>query len=411
MSQRHKLYVIVGSCNYEFGDYSELENLKIQNVDFIFVRPNRYTSLIIKLYKIILSKFGSWTSYLIYNIWEKQVYCYVKKNIPLDEIDVIHFAAPVGFHEPGYLYKLKKPYIWGPIGGFENCKKELYSHYITQKKFIILKNILNDISILFSVRIRTVMKRADIVIACTISNKKIIEKIYNPQKLVYFTENGLIINENEILRNDALERKYAFDSKGSLNIIWCGSFVPRKMPNMLIDIIKKVKYKEKIKVLMIGAGPLTAYINQKIIENNLSCIKLLGSMKRTDVLDYFSASHLHIMTSAYEANSTVMMEAMQYCVPSIVIDHCGMADLVVHEKTGLKVQLTNYEDMCIEFAGYIDTLANSISGEGGGVLLQYAMHLRSQSFDFIPKKRIDFFDACYYEAIGNFNQSKIGSYN
>jgi hypothetical protein len=50
MSQRHKLYVIVGSCSYKFGDYSELEDLKIQNVDFILVKPNRCTNNLIKLY-------------------------------------------------------------------------------------------------------------------------------------------------------------------------------------------------------------------------------------------------------------------------------------------------------------------------------------------------------------------------
>jgi glycosyltransferase involved in cell wall biosynthesis len=365
MSQKHKLYVIVGSCSYKFGDYSELENLKMQNVDFIFIKPNKFIGIIINLYNILLSKFGAWTSYLVYNLWEKQSYYYVKKNIPLSKIDVIHFCSPVGFHEPGYLYKLKKPYIWGPVGGFENCKKILYSHYNNGKKQVILKNILNKFSMIFSMRIRTVMKCADIVIACTRSNKAIIEKTYNPRRLIYFPENGITISKNEILTKDIIAEKYTFGSRGVINIIWCGSFVPRKMPNMLIDIIKKVKYKEKINVLMIGSGPLVNCINQEIIENSLSCIKLLGSINRNDVLDYFAISHVHLLTSAHEANSTVMMEAMQYCVPSIAIDHCGMADLIVHERTGLKVKLTNYEDMCIKFAEHIDALVDTRMGGGG----------------------------------------------
>jgi hypothetical protein len=37
-----------------------------------------------------------------------------------------------------------------------------------------------------------------------------------------------------------------------------------------------------------------------------------------------------------------------------------MADLIVHEKNGLKVKLTDYEDMCIEFANHIDTLVGSM---------------------------------------------------
>jgi glycosyltransferase involved in cell wall biosynthesis len=401
MSQKHKLYVIVGSCSYKFGDYSELENLKMQNVDFIFIKPNKFIGIIIKLYNILLSKFGAWTSYLVYNLWEKQSYYYIKKNISLSKIDVIHFSSPVGFHEPGYLYKLNKPYIWGPVGGFENCKKIFYSHYVNGKKQVILKNILNKISMMFSMRIRTVMKHADIVIACTRSNKAIIEKTYNPRRLIYFPENGITISENEILTKSAIEEKYTFNGNGVLNIIWCGSLVPRKMPNMLVDIIKRVKHKEKINVIMIGSGPLIDYIKQQIVENNLSCIKILGMMNRNSVFDCFSNSHLHILTSAHESNSTVMMEAMQYCVPSIAIDHCGMADLIIHERTGLKVKLANYEDMCINFADHINTLVYNMRG-GGGILMDYAMNLRCQSFDFTPEKRIKFFDTCYHEAIQNF---------
>ena len=26
----------------------------------------------------------------------------------------------VGYREPGYLWKIEKPFVWGPIGGLEN---------------------------------------------------------------------------------------------------------------------------------------------------------------------------------------------------------------------------------------------------------------------------------------------------
>ncbi|MFS6559580.1 glycosyltransferase, partial [Parabacteroides distasonis] len=45
------------------------------------------------------------------------------------------------------------------------------------------------------------------------------------------------------------------------------------------------------------------------------------------------------ITSSMEANTTVLFEAMENCVPVITVDHCGMADVVKDGVTGIKVKM------------------------------------------------------------------------
>jgi hypothetical protein len=258
MSRYHHLYVIVESCSYQFGDYSEFSEYSIENCEFIFIKPDFLTRFFDLLHKHGTSVIAAWSSYLAFNLWERQLYRYIKKASFFDSIDLIHYLGPVGYHEPGYLYRLNKPYIWGPVSGFENVNRELLNHYLSGKALIRIKNILNTITLYCNMRLKSVMKKADIVIAATKSNKKIIEKIFDPRFLLYFPENLMRITENEIISENSLEEKYTNINR--ITIVWCGSLVSRKMPNMLIDSISQCKNQDKFDVLLIGALPAFLWV-------------------------------------------------------------------------------------------------------------------------------------------------------
>ena len=77
---------------------------------------------------------------------------------------------------------------------------------------------------------------------------------------------------------------------------------------------------------MVGGGYLEENVSSEIERRNLSeSITLCGQLPREQVRAYFEKAHLHILTSAYEANTTVMFEAMEECVPSFVFDHFGIS--------------------------------------------------------------------------------------
>lgn len=265
MSKFHHLYVIVGSTTHEPYDYSELEGVNLKNVDFIFPELDKRFGHIYKLYKKLLEPaIGRWTFYLPLYFWNKSIYRKVKidKDL-LSKIDIIHFISPVGWHEIGYLYKLGKPCIWGPVGGFTNWRREFYTHYSYIKKKIVLKNFLNSFFALTSKHLRSAMKKYDLVIANTHDTERFISSHYKTRNLLYFPENSMRIKETEIKNLKVVQKKYDGLMEGlargeRVECIWCGTLEERKMPHLLCDAVRLMKNKNKLHINIVGGGTCIA---------------------------------------------------------------------------------------------------------------------------------------------------------
>lgn len=398
MSKNHHLYVLVGSTTEDLGDYSALQNVSIPNVDFIFPDTGQAFKIVNRMYHSFLHFAGAWTRYIAYYFWNKHIYRTLERDKSLlSKIDIIHFLSPVGWHEIGYLYKLGKPCIWGPVGGFTNCRSEFYKHYTDGGRKIALKNLSNSFSALMSLHLKKAMKGYDLIIANTRDTLRFIQKHYKTQNLEYFPENSMRITDNEIKNETYIEKKYDNLPENKIECIWCGSLDDRKMPLMLLDIVSQVKDKNKIHIKMVGGGYLEERIRLEIERRNLSeNITICGQLPREQVRAYFEKAHLHILTSAYEANTTVMFEAMEECVPSIIFDHFGMADLVKDSVTGRKIPVADYEMMCNSFAKALNEVC-----EKPELLKTWALALRGDSKSYTAEKRAKFFEQCYQKTVKN----------
>ena len=396
MSKNNHLYVLVGSTTEDLGDYSALQNVSIPNVDFIFPDTGQAFKIVNRMYHSFLHFAGAWTRYIAYYFWNKHIYRTLERDKSLlSKIDIIHFLSPVGWHEIGYLYKLGKPCIWGPVGGFTNCRSEFYKHYTNGGRKIVLKNLSNSFSALTSQHLKKAMKSYDLVIANTSDTLRFIQKHYKTQNLEYFPENSMRITDNEIKNEAYIEKKYDNLPENKIECIWCGSLFDGKMPLMLLDIVSQVKDKNKIHINMVGGGYLEERIRLEIERRNLSeNITICGQLPREQVRVYFEKAHLHILTSAYEANTTVMFEAMEECVPSIVFDHFGMADLVKDSVTGRKIPVADYETMCRLFAKALDEVC-----EKPDLLKSWAFALHGDSKSYTAEKRVEFFEKCYQTTV------------
>ena len=331
MAKFYHLYVIVESCSYRWNDLSEFENIQIENVDFIFIKPNKKIKVLCFLQKFLKGVVAAWFSYTMFKEFEKSVYKYVKQNL-FDMIDVIHWLGPVGYHEPGYLWKLRKPYIWGPVSGFENVKTCLRQHYLGHRYIILIKNIINNIATKTGIRVRKGMRSASVVIAATNGNREIIAHNFSPRKLLYFPENVMRICKKQIVSVSDIVAKYHDIETERIHIIWCSSLTARKMPNMLFDILSLLKHKNRFFVDIVGGGEYEWFVKENAdILNQYDCaIKICvhGAIPRQDVQTCFKTAHLHLLTSSHEANTTVIWEAMEHCVPTIALNICGMADIL-----------------------------------------------------------------------------------
>ena len=130
-----------------------------------------------------------------------------------------------------------------------------------------------------------------------------------------------------------------------IDILFVGSFIERKGPNRVVEMIEKLKFKFKndnIKAMFLGKGELTNSINDLITKNHLeSNISVIGHVDNTE--DYFKRTKVLVMPSISEGLSTAMLEAMSSgCVP-VVSDVGEMTKAAIDRENSFVIK--KYDDI------------------------------------------------------------------
>lgn len=384
MSENHELYVLYGTSGNGFGNVSEmntyLDQHPMHNVHFIAIQsPHNIWSSFLAFCRNLNYQFGS---YFQYKYWHKQVYQAAKALVATENIEIVHYLNPIGFKEPSKCWQLQNiPYVWGPLQAVENRPFALYKALSRKEQLKAFgRLILHNGMFIFSHKVRKAMHRADILLAATPNTVHMIKKIYN-RDAIYLPENGIIkMNRTEPI---------TYQQGETLQIIWIGSICPRKGLIILLDALKLLKASNwhlKIVGGGVNSNKMKEIVSKYKITNNVS---FLGSIPRAIVLTEIQHTHLHIISSLGEATTTVLWEAMSWAVPTMTLNHCGMAG-VVCEKCGIKIPIHSYKQVTTDMAWHIEQLI-----EHPDILCRLSQGVIKCSEKFMWSNRVKIFDDIY----------------
>lgn len=378
MSKNNRLLVLYGDGKIDIEKYLLTNNLP--NVEFINIKPYElnWTPAIHKL----INDYR-------YKLWHHCVYNFVESNKNIfNEIDIIHYLNPIGFKEPGFLWKIDKPFIWGPIQGVENRPFPLYKSLSFKGKIeSFARWFIHNALLIFNVRVRRTINKANVIFSATPKTKKQLNNIFNKTS-IYLPENGIL----------NMCRDYSITSEGgTLNLVWVGSIDERKALGILLDSLEKIK-NESFMLDVVGTGPKLETLQQFTKKNGFNHrIRWHGQVTRDSVLEIFKKSHLHIITSLGEGTPTVLWEAMSNAIPTLSLDHCGMSG-VICEKCGIKIPIYSYSQVVNDIAEHINNLIKNPS-----IINKLSEGVLECSKQFMwDKKRMKKFDEAYEAAIDNF---------
>lgn len=309
---------------------------------FYFIEKNRHK----KLRKIWPPSY-----YWFYKAWQKKAY---KLAMTLDEkenFDIIHQLNMVGYREPGYLWKLDKLFVWGPIGGFGITPwRMLPSMGLNGCVYYFSRNILNIFQSRYNRRVRMAMLRATSLIAATQTQKDYINKLYGRDSVIV-PEVGC-----ESL-SQIICRKRDFDEK--LKVCWCGQHIPCKSLNLLLDAMS-ILNRDDIELHVIGEGSETNRWRKHAQRLGLNNIMWYGQVERDRALDIMRKCHLFCITSLSDLTSTVLLEALSCGLPVIALDHCGFSNVITDE-CGRKIPIKNAKQVVKDLSFAINELADDES--------------------------------------------------
>lgn len=294
---------------------------------------------------------GDWRFYWYYRKWQKRAYEKAREIISQNRIDVIHQLNMIGFREPGYLWKIKDvPFVWGPVGGMGDIPVAyLKGAGWKQDVFCRLKNVISNMQIRFSHRVRAAARRG-VMIAAT---KEVKDKVKK-----YYGMDIRLINETGCYPSVSKDPKVC--SKDNVfRILWVGKFDFRKQFELALKTVALMNHKLTSRLHVVS--PFSSVEQQIYIENQIhkygltDVVELYGRIPNAEVHRLMKDADVFLFTSIMEGTPHVVLEAVQNKLPIVCLNTCGQGE-VVDSTIGAKVNLSDADTNARELATILDNL-------------------------------------------------------
>ncbi len=304
--------------------------------------------------------------YLGYRLWQKAAY---RKALSiLEPFDLVHHLTSITFREPGYLWKLPIPFVWGPTGGLEKAPLKFAAKMglgtlLTEAA----RTFINSITFSFNGRIRKAIHKSKLIYSFSIHDQK---RFHNKGA----ADVKVMLDAGCLSSGLPVSPVSPVSTSSRLKILWCGQLIKRKALDILLKALAGDPFlEENVEITIIGDGPLYKHYEQlarKLITDNRQPITVTftGLLARDQVFNYMRSSDVLVHTSYREATSNVIAEALSCGLPVICHDISGMS-IAIDESCGIKIPLRSYDESVIGFRNAIKAILLSSRQKSGSELV------------------------------------------
>ncbi|MDH6342255.1 glycosyltransferase involved in cell wall biosynthesis [Parabacteroides sp. PFB2-12] len=363
LSQKHELHILT-ECKFQQDIERFMKDVPEASkfLHFYYIKKKRHK---------LLRKLWPPSYYWFYRDWQKKAF---QKAIELDKelnFDIVHQLNMVGYREPGYLWRMEKPFVWGPIGGFNITPwRMLTSMGFYGALFYAFRNVINLKQMYTMRRVKSAMKRADALIAATQNEAETILRLYK-RKSIVIPEVGW--------QKAELKQFSPHKRETTLKICWSGQHTPGKSLNLLIEALSLVRCKVELHVL--GSGRCTEKWKKQSAKIEHIRFFWYGWVERSKSIEIMKTCDLFCITSLSDLTSTVLLEALSYGLPVIALDHCGFSN-VLTEQCGIKIPIHTKAQVVSAIAKAIEQID---ADEELRQMMSVAAYERAQQYNWDDK--------------------------
>ena len=143
------------------------------------------------------------------------------------------------------------------------------------------------------------------------------------KKLYFYPYKNILKKEEKYFKKKSINSK-----KKELSIIFVGQLIDRKNPLILINAVKKLRFKVRLSIY--GNGYLYKKIQRNIkssVHQNLN-IRLYGNVKNQEILKAMQNHDVLVLPSKFDGFGFVVYEAIKMGLYVIVSDQVGAKDIL-----------------------------------------------------------------------------------
>lgn len=343
ISQHHDVTVLFGDSDALMGSFEYFDRHLDQNVitfDAVKVHATKWQVLLAKKMRRM-----PWALAfpILLHTWHKKAFLVAQKLHQDAPFDIAHQIGPIGFRNPGYLWKLDCHTYWGPIGGAQFINTRMIKN---RKSLYFAEAIIRNLSVslqAFSPYIKNAAKGFDRLSFATIENADYFFKNYQ--------RTGPVVSDQGLF--EVSESEHIEGSNATVNVTWAGSLTPRKNVDALIDVIKQSRANVKFNIL--GGGPRETEI--RALAMQFPNVNYCGFLSRSDVMQVLNESHAILLTSLSEANTAILFEAIENnCIP--IVPRTNGFVSVLNDEVGYLIDQSDYQSAVLQTVDALHALTD-----------------------------------------------------
>lgn len=314
----------------------ELDKIGLCNLQFHYVDPPARLHLIRR---------GRLRVYAEYLLWQRQAVVAARRLCEHEDIDIVHHVTWGSLNAGSFMWKLGKPFIFGPVGGGQTAPHAFARYIEGYWRFEFVRSIYVKWVVRWRYHIRKTVQAAAVVLAANEDTRR--------QAVCLKARRVEMMSDVGISADFFAHSTHSNSENKLLRVLWVGRLLPTKGIRLALEAFRYVRI--PFRLTIIGDGPGRRNLESYIEKYNLErVVDWRGAVDWCEIRQIYREQDVFLFTSLRDTTGIQLLEAMASGLPIITLDHHG-AGYLVPDSAGVKVPVTTVSET-------IDGLARAICG-------------------------------------------------
>lgn len=288
--------------------------------------------------------------YFHYLYWQWQAAKVAQQLDRIIDFDLVHHLTYSSIQLGSNLYRVGKPFLFGPVGGGQQAppvlKRYFGAHWWRERVRDFISWSLRYVNPGFY----QTMKKADEVLISNADTLRLARQLRPTKSIKQVLDAGL---QASFVPKRPVERQPG----KTMKLLWVGRLMPRKALELTIEAFSRVDSSLPITLTIVGgkgemADQVPSYLSRYGVADRVHWV---GHVSYEEVKAYYEQSDVFFFTSLRDSCPMQIMEAMAYSLPTITLAIHGQNE-IINETNGIKVPVINQEQVLTELARAVERL-------------------------------------------------------
>ena len=287
--------------------------------------------------------------YFHYLYWQWSAYRLARQLDQTQHFDLVHHVTYGSIQLGSFMYKLGKPFIFGPVGGGQRAPASMKRYFGKYWSREWMRDWMSSLLQHLNPGFYRTLRLADRVIV-TNTDTFLLARSVRQKSIDRLLDAGL---SDSFLPAQPINRPPGTE----LKLLWVGRLMPRKALELTIEAFAKVSVALPITLTIVGgqgemADQVPRYIDQYGVGDR---VQWAGHVSHDEVKGFYEQSDVFFFTSLRDSCPMQVLEAMAYSLPVVTLNLHGQSELI-NDSNGLKITVTTPEQVTGKLAEAIEWL-------------------------------------------------------